>query len=36
VIQALLPVLDDFDRAMLEISKHEESELSKGVELDQK
>lgn len=33
VIQALLPVLDDFDRAMVEISKHEESELSKGVEL---
>jgi molecular chaperone GrpE len=33
VIQALLPVLDDFDRAMLEISKHKESELSKGVEL---
>ena len=33
VIQALLPVLDDFDRAMLELSKHEESELSKGVEL---
>ncbi len=35
VIQALLPVLDDFDRAILEISKHEESELSKGVELIQ-
>ena len=35
VIQALLPVLDDFDRAMLEISKHKESELSKGVELIQ-
>ena len=33
VIQALLPVLDDFDRAMVEISKHEGSELSKGVEL---
>ncbi len=33
VIQALLPVLDDFDRAMEELSKHEESELSKGVEL---
>ena len=33
MIQALLPVLDDFDRAMVEISKHEESELSKGVEL---
>ena len=25
VIQALLPVLDDFDRAILEISKHEGS-----------
>ena len=35
VIQALLPVLDDFDRAMLEISKHKESDLSKGVELIQ-
>lgn len=33
VIQALLPVLDDFDRAIVELSKHEESELSKGVEL---
>ena len=33
VIQALLPVLDDFDRAMVELSKHEESELSKGVKL---
>lgn len=33
VIQALLPVLDDFDRAMVELSKHEKSELSKGVEL---
>ena len=33
VIQALLPVLDDFDRAIVEISKHENSELSKGVEL---
>lgn len=33
VIQALLPVLDDFDRAMVELLKHEESELSKGVEL---
>jgi len=33
VIQALLPVLDDFDRAMVELSKHEQSELSKGVEL---
>lgn len=33
VIQALLPVLDDFDRAIVEISKHENSELTKGVEL---
>ncbi len=33
VIQALLPVLDDFDRAIVEISKHEKTELSKGVEL---
>ena len=31
VIQALLPVLDDFDRAMVELSKHEESELSKAL-----
>mgnify|MGYP000562850031 CR=1 FL=1 len=35
VVMAVLPVLDDFDRAMLEISKHKESELSKGVELIQ-
>jgi molecular chaperone GrpE len=33
VIKALLPVLDDFDRALLEISKTEATELSKGVEL---
>ena len=33
VIKALLPVLDDFDRALLEISKSESTELSKGVEL---
>ena len=33
VIKALLPVLDDFDRALLEISKSEASELLKGVEL---
>ena len=33
VIKALLPVLDDFDRALLEISKSEATELSKGVEL---
>ena len=30
---ALLPVLDDFDRAYLEISKTQEKELLKGVEL---
>ena len=29
----MLPVLDDFDRALLEISKTEATELSKGVEL---
>lgn len=33
VIQALLPILDDFDRAIVEISKHQETELTKGVEL---
>jgi len=33
VIKVLLPVLDDFDRALLEISKSEATELSKGVEL---
>ncbi|MDG1393418.1 MAG: nucleotide exchange factor GrpE [Flavobacteriaceae bacterium] len=33
VIKALLPVLDDFDRALLEMAKSEETELSKGVEL---
>ena len=33
VIKALLPVVDDFDRALLEISKSEETELSKGVTL---
>lgn len=33
VIKSLLPVLDDFDRALLEISKSEATELSKGVEL---
>ena len=33
VIKALLPVLDDFDRALLEMSKIEPTELSKGVEL---
>lgn len=33
VIKSLLPVLDDLDRALHEMSKHEETELSKGVEL---
>ena len=33
VIQSLLPVIDDFDRALIEMSKHEETELSKGVKL---
>ncbi len=33
VMRAMLPVLDDFDRAYLEISKTEEKDLLKGVEL---
>lgn len=33
VMKSLLPVLDDFDRAYIEISKTEEKELLKGVEL---
>lgn len=33
VIQSLLPVLDDFDRALAEISKSEDKALSQGVEL---
>ena len=33
VLQAMLPVLDDFDRAMIEISKSEDEVLLKGVEL---
>ena len=33
VIQSLLPVLDDFDRAIAEMSKHVENDLSKGVKL---
>jgi molecular chaperone GrpE len=33
VLLALLPVLDDFDRAMIEINKSEDQLLSKGVEL---
>lgn len=35
VILSLLPVLDDFDRAYLEIAKTKEKELLKGVELIQ-
>lgn len=33
VLQAMLPVLDDFDRAMTQISKSEDELLLKGVEL---
>lgn len=33
VISAMLPVLDDFERALAEISKTEEKDLLKGVEL---
>lgn len=33
VLQAMLPVLDDFDRAMVEISKSDNDVLLKGVEL---
>lgn len=33
VIQSLLPILDDFDRALKEISKAEDNELFKGVGL---
>lgn len=33
VIVSLLPVMDDFDRALKEISKAEDKELFKGVEL---
>ena len=33
VIQSMLPVLDDFDRAMAEIEKAKDKELSKGVGL---
>jgi len=33
VLQAMLPVLDDFDRALVEISKSENETLLKGVEL---
>ena len=33
VLQSMLPVLDDFDRAMIEITKSEDENLIKGVEL---
>ena len=33
VLQAMLPVLDDFDRAILEISKSQDQAIFKGVEL---
>jgi molecular chaperone GrpE len=33
VLQAMLPVLDDFDRAMAEIAKSDDDVLLKGVEL---
>ena len=33
VIKAMLPVLDDFDRALVEISKSEDENLLRGVEL---
>lgn|SRR5690606_3099824 len=33
VMEALLPILDDFDRAYVEISKTNEKDLLKGVEL---
>jgi len=33
VMQAMLPVLDDFDRAMVEIEKAKDKNLVKGVEL---
>jgi molecular chaperone GrpE len=33
VLQSLLPVLDDFDRAMAEIAKSGDESLSKGVQL---
>ncbi len=35
VLQAMLPVLDDFDRAWVQISKSEDEALVKGVELIQ-
>lgn len=33
VLQALLPVMDDFDRAWIEISKSEDENLVKGISL---
>ena len=33
VMQAMMPVLDDFDRAMVEIEKAKDKNLQKGVEL---
>ena len=33
VLQAMLPVLDDFDRAMVQIAKSDDETLLKGVEL---
>jgi molecular chaperone GrpE len=33
VLQAMLPVMDDFDRALVQISKSEDEVLLKGVEL---
>lgn len=33
VLQAMLPVLDDFDRALVQISKSEDEVMLKGVEL---
>ena len=33
VLQAMLPVVDDFDRAMIEITKSTDENLVKGVEL---
>lgn len=35
VLQAMLPVLDDFDRAMVQISKTDDEHLLKGVQLIQ-
>ena len=35
VLQALLPIIDDFDRAMIEIKKSDDQILLKGVELIQ-